>query len=117
MVNEDVIFLITENSSEHGVHETVEDSKRRVFCKVKSVKRTEYYTALNAGHAPELVFEMPFKDDYQGERLLEYKGVKYNIIRTYETDADGIELTAEREDVNTDGEDEDDGDDADDDNG
>lgn len=104
MVKEDVISLIRESAAAHGVHDTVTDTEREVFCRVKSVKRMEYYNALNAGHMPELVFEIPFQDDYEGERILKYRGVKYYIIRTYETETDGIELTAEREDVNTEAE-------------
>ena len=34
--------------------------------------------------------------EYGGERLCELDGVRYDILRTYITEADGIELTLQR---------------------
>lgn len=100
MIRHDVIDLITEEASLHGVHEAVTENARTVMCEIQSVRRTEYYTALNAGHAPEYVFKLALAEDYQGEHFARYKGQKYLIIRSYMTDDDGIELTADRSDVN-----------------
>jgi len=96
----DVITLITENARTHGVHDTVTDVERTVCCTVMSVSRTEYYNALNAGIMPEYVFALALAEDYNDERTLKYNGKKYRIVRTYITDEGGIELTAERGDVN-----------------
>ena len=100
MMRADVIDLITENRTGHGVHEAVTDTVRTVMCTVESVSRTEYYTALNAGIQPEYVFRLTLAEDDQGERILKYHGQKYRVIRTYMTEDDGIEITAERSDVN-----------------
>ena len=39
-------------------------------------------------------------EDYQGERVVRYRGQKLRVIRTYVTADDGIEITCERSDVN-----------------
>ena len=100
MMRADVIELITETASAHGVHQSVTETARQVYCTVESVSRSEFYTALNAGIRPEYVFRLALAEDYQGERVARYKGQKFRIIRTYMTSDDGIELTCERSDVN-----------------
>lgn len=94
------IELISETAAAHGVHESVTESGRVVMCTVQSVRRQEYYTALNAGIRPEYVFELALAEDYQGERIAKYNGQYYRVVRSYRTAADGIELTVERYDVN-----------------
>ena len=100
MMRADVIQLITETASAHGVHESITETAREVMCTVKSVSRSEYYNALNAGINPTYVFYLTLSDDYQGERVVRYKGIKYRVVRTYMTDDDGIEITVERSDEN-----------------
>ena len=100
MIRADVINLIKENRTGHGVHEVVTDTERTVMCTVESVGRREYYDASNAGYRPELVFKLALAEDYQNERLLKYKGQKYRVVRTFRTDDEGIDITAERSDEN-----------------
>ena len=100
MMRADVIDLITETASAHGVHQAVTETARTVMCEVRSVSRSEYYNGLNAGVQPEYVFHLALAEDYQGERVVRYKGQKFRVIRTYMTDDDGIEITCERSDVN-----------------
>ena len=105
----DVIQLITENRTGHGVHEAVTDTERTVMCTIQSVTRSEYYNALNAGYQPEYVFKLALAEDYQKERLVKYHGQRFRVVRTYLTDDEGIEITVERSDENgTDEEPEDD---------
>ena len=100
MVRADVIELITETASAHGVHDTVTETAREVFCTVQSVTRNEFYNALNAGVQPEIVFKLALADDYKRERVVRWKGQKYRVVRTYLTADDGIEITCERSDEN-----------------
>ena len=99
MTRPDVIWLITETEGTRGVHDSATETARMVYCTVRSVSRSEYYTALNAGIQPEIIFALALSDDYQGERYLRYRDQKYDVIRTYVTEDDGIELTARRSDV------------------
>ena len=100
MVRADVIGLVTETRSAHGVHETITEAVRDVLAEIRSVTRTEYYTGLNAGVQPELVFKLAADADYQDEHFLRFRGKKWRIIRTYLTNDGGIEITAERSDEN-----------------
>lgn len=100
MMRADVIDLITENAAAHGVHAAVTETARTVYCTVQSVSRSEFYTALNAGVQPEFVFKLELAEDYQGERVVRYKGQRLRVVRTYVTEDDGIEITCERSDVN-----------------
>ena len=100
MIRADVISLISETRSAHGVHESITETARQVFAEIRSATRSEYYNALNAGIRPSYVFKMELAEDYQEERYLRYKGLKYHIARTYLTPDGGIELTAERSDEN-----------------
>lgn len=92
----DTVTLITESPEARGVHEDHEDAGREVFCTVKSVGMREIYEAMAHNKHPELVFELSQDFEYQDEKRLIYHGKKYDVIRTYVTEADGIELVAER---------------------
>lgn len=98
MIRADVINLITENRTGHGVHEAVTDTERTVMCSVESVRRSEYYNAANAGYRPEYVFKLALAEDYQNERLVKFHGQRFRVVRTYPTEDDGIEITVERSD-------------------
>ena len=92
----DVITLVHEAEA-HGVHDTTQERKRYVMCEVRSVGRTEFYTALNAGYEPQIVFVLALAEDYDDERLVIYHGKAYRVIRTYVTASDGIEITVRRD--------------------
>ena len=96
MMRDDVITLISETPGTHGVLEEAVRTERGVFCRIRSVGYNEFYQAKAAGLNPELVFMLMHDFEYQGEPLCRYHGTVYRIIRTYVTEADGIELTVER---------------------
>ena len=100
MVRADVISLVTETNSAHGVHEAITENEREVMAEIRSVTRSEYYNALNAGVQPEIVFKLALDADYQDEHFLRFHGKKYRVVRTYLTNDGGIEITAERSDEN-----------------
>lgn len=93
MIFRDVITLICETQP-HGVLEDVTETSRQVYCSVRSVGMTEAYTAMSNGLHPEFVFLLSDYGDYQGEKILEYNGKRYRIVRTYRQNQ-GVELTAE----------------------
>jgi len=93
--SEIIALIATRNiKDEFGVARSVESS-RTVFCAVQSVTRDEFYEGGRNGLNPEYQFTM-FAPDYAGERVLEYKGNRYGIYRTYIGRNDTIELYAER---------------------
>lgn len=67
----------------------------QILCAKKSVGRVEFYNAAATGLRPEVVLVMhPF--EYGDERTVFFEGVRYKILRTYETSLEELELTCER---------------------
>ena len=96
MIRAGIAILIKENPEAHGVGTEPEEIKRTVFCTVKSIGQQEAYQAMGIGLNPELKVILAHDFEYKDESLCEYKGKRYRIIRTYVTEADGIELTLQR---------------------
>lgn len=97
MVRADVCILISENPKAHGIFDDPEETGRKVYCTVRSVGQTEVYQAQGVGLSPELKLILQHDFEYRGEKLLVFHDERYRILRTYVTEADGIELTVQRE--------------------
>ncbi len=89
-----VLYLIGENPAAHGVFDPPTETKRKVFCGVRSVTYSEYYRALENNIHPTLIFVLEDYAEYKGEKICEYEGKRYAVIRTY-CDGQRIELTVE----------------------
>lgn len=90
----DVIELISEAPAVHGVFEQPVQETRQVFCEVRSVSRSEWYSAQAQNIQADIVFVLTVDADYDNEKELLFHEKKYRVIRTYMSD-DGIELTCE----------------------
>lgn len=88
----DVMDLIAEvyQKDDRGVGSAVE-TKRTVFCSVRSVSRADFFAADQAGLALSHVF-VTDPVNYNGERLLEYHGERYAIVRIYQARQDSLEI-------------------------
>lgn len=71
------------------------DSRRDVFCGLRSVGHTEFYEAHSVDYHPELVFVLSDYLDYAGESLVKHDAVLYRVIRTYRTGQE-LEITVGR---------------------
>ena len=96
----DVCNLVKETISpdDYGRQITTRTS-RQVYCQVYGVTQSEFYAAAAAGLNPELKIRLSMFRDYEGEKLVEYDGQMYSVIRVYrnsESIGDAIELTLER---------------------
>ena len=97
MLRADVVTLISETPDAHGVYDETTAAERDVLCTVRSASYRDIQAAGSDGLRPELVFRLAQDFEYQGERICRYKGLVYNIDRTYFADgADWIELTCSR---------------------
>lgn len=94
------IYLISESTVAHGVHEEVTETQRMVYATVSSLSQREREQAQSLGLTPEIVFVIRLQDDYQGEKRLLWNSVEYHVS-FYTTTGDMLRLTAER--VNHDG--------------
>ena len=96
MMKANVVDLITVSPEACGVGIDPKEVKRTVYCTIRSIGMQEAYQAMGIGLNPELKVILAHDFEYQGERLCELAGVRYNILRTYITETDGIELTLQR---------------------
>lgn len=96
MVKADVLTLITVSPDAAGVGTDPAETRREVFCTIRSIGQQEAYLAMGQGLNPEWKVTLAHDFEYGGERICELGGVRYDILRTYITETDGIELTLQR---------------------
>lgn len=90
------LTLIAQTMGEDEIgNQTPTETRKTVLCNVKSVGRNEFYSAATAGLRPSIVFVI-HGYEYDGEQVVEFEGTRYNVIRTYSTDFEEVELTCER---------------------
>ena len=96
MMKANVVDLITVSPEAAGVGTEPTDTKRTVPCTIKSIGMQEAYQAMGIGLNPELKIVLAHDFEYDGESLCEVCGQRYKILRSYITEADGVELTLQR---------------------
>ena len=67
-----------------------------VFVQPRGVYSTEFYNAAQLGLHPSITFYLTNREDYNGEKLIEWDGTMYDIIRVdWNAQRDGISLICE----------------------
>lgn len=91
-----MIYLISEDFAPNsmGVLEPTE-TRRKVYAQHQSVTADEWFDGGRNGLNPDMRFLM-FRPEYRGEQIIEFRGQRYAVYRTYETRNDIIELYVER---------------------
>ena len=102
MVRADVVELIAELPVAHGVLDAPMLNYRKVYCEVRSISLNEAYQARATGLNPEYKLRLSHSFEYKGEKLCDFRKHRYEIIRTYMDEKDGIELTIQRVEGNAD---------------
>ena len=94
MMFNDVCELIGVTLTKDELQQEIEtEVNRLVFCNRQSITMSEFYQAGQTDIKAAHKFVMNSMD-YQDERLIRFKGKRYSIYRTFETN-DYIELYAE----------------------
>lgn len=87
---DNILILIKQNQ---GVDEygdpLITETRREVFCDKASIGQKEFYQAHAVGLQPEMKLIIADYLDYNGEKLVEYDGQAYRVLRTYRS---GMEL-------------------------
>lgn len=96
MIRVNTIDLIKVSPEASGVGTEPAETRRTVYCTVKSIGQQEAYLAMGQGLNPEWKVILAHDFEYEGERLCEMDGVRYEILRTFITETDGAELTLQR---------------------
>lgn len=71
------------------------ESKASILCGVKSIGRNEFYNAAVANFKPTLTFII-HAYEYNKQETVEFEGQRYNVIRTYSTSFEELELICEK---------------------
>lgn len=67
-----------------------------VFVQPRGVYQSEFYNAAQLGLKPSLTLYLTNRDDYSGEKILDFEGTEYNVIRVdWSAQRDGISLICE----------------------
>ncbi len=93
----EVIFFMdmvpSEERDANGDPVTREQISEMVYAEIKSIGQSEFYQAQTADKKPQFKFKITDYQDYQGQKYLLYKDVKYKILRTYQTSSNELEIT------------------------
>ena len=74
----------------------VTETTRQVFVQPRSVYASEFYNADNHGLKPSITFFMTNRADYANEKVIEFNGRDYSVIRVdWKAQRDGISLVCE----------------------
>lgn len=85
----------TTTYDEYG-NEVITYQNNQVYVMPRGVYNAEFYNAAQAGLHPTITFVLANKADYNGERLIEWEGKSYNVIRTdWTAQRDKISLICE----------------------
>ena len=80
---------------EYG-NEIITYTDKGVYVQPRGVFHSEFYDAAQAGLHPSVTFVLTNKADYNGEKLIEWDGQLYNVIRVdWNAQRDGISLICE----------------------
>lgn len=91
----DVITLVAQTITIDTLgNEVATESEKTVYCEVNSITQSEFFAAANTELNPEYRFTV-FFDDYNGEDIVKYNGVRYSVYRSYRA-GDYMELYTER---------------------
>ena len=95
---DDVATLISYTTTGHDSmgNPTRTPIRADVFVQPRSVYASEYYNAAQLGLQPSLSLFLTNKADYSGQKVVEYHGLEYSVIRTdWNAQRDGITLVCE----------------------
>lgn len=80
---------------EYG-NESIETTKTDVFVFPRGVYQSEYYNAAQLGLKPSITFELANREDYHNEKVVEYHGRFYTVLRVdWSAQRDNISLVCE----------------------
>lgn len=95
---EDVAKLIAygESTFDSMGNEIIQTTETEVFVMPRGVYQSEYYNAGQLGLKPSITFVLSNREDYSDEKIVEYNGKTYAVIRAdWNAQRDSISLICE----------------------
>ena len=97
MLYSDVANLIAQTYTVNSIGDTVPtETSRQVFVEVKSLGLKRKIEAMATGLNVEFKLILADVQEYADEKIVEYKGVRYNVLNVYVADDQSVELTVGR---------------------
>lgn len=97
MIGDNTAVLVQVEIESDTIGNQVEIDVRRtpLFCDVKSVTRSEFWSAGTNGVAPEITFVV-HSYEYSGETRVEFGDQRYRVLRTFKKGLEETELICAR---------------------
>lgn len=77
-------------------NEFIPEIDTTVFVQPRGVYQSEFYNAAQLGLKPSLTLFLSNREDYDGQKVLDFEGTEYNVIRVdWSAQRDGISLICE----------------------
>ncbi|MGT2829602.1 phage head closure protein [Streptococcus hillyeri] len=93
MWNNEITLIAKKITGQDKLKQNItEDVKTKLLCRKRSITRSEFYQANQAGIRPSLVVDI-HSFEYENQELAEFDGKRYRILKTYPVDIETIELT------------------------
>lgn len=97
MLYSDVANLIAQTYTVNSIGDAVPtETSRQVFVEVKSLGLKRKIDAMATGLNVEFKLILADVQEYADEKIVEYKGVRYNVLNVYVADDQSVELTVGR---------------------
>ena len=97
MLYSDVANLIAQIYTVNSIGDAVPtETSRQVFVEVKSLGLKRKIEAMATGLNVEFKLILADVQEYADEKIVEYKGVRYNVLNVYVADDQSVELTVGR---------------------
>ncbi len=97
MLYSDVANLIAQTYTVNSIGDAVPtETSRQVYVEVKSLGLKRKIEAMATGLNVEFKLILADVQEYNDEKIVEYKSVRYNVLNVYVADDQSVELTVGR---------------------
>lgn len=77
-----ILYSQGERTYDQWGNENTEYTTKTVYVQLRGVYSSEFYNASQVGLHPSITLEMTNRADYSGEKIVEFEGQLYDVIRT-----------------------------------
>ena len=95
-----IAYLLKDDQKTYDeyLNERIIRTRRMVYVQPRSVYNSEFYNASIVGLHPSVTLTLTNRADYEGEKVVEFEGKLYNVIRTdWKAQRDSISLILEEQ--------------------
>lgn len=93
-----VAYLLKDDVKTYDAYlnEHITTTSRMVYVQPRSVYNSEFYNASILGLHPSITLTLANREDYEGEKMVEFEGKVYSVIRAdWRAQRDSIDLILE----------------------